>query len=173
MPSCHASASYPIPLAHKASTSDPRLISPCRDGHCRSLCCLAFLAFVDLDGCASLDASSEAMWRDPLIGGGMCPSLTSRLTACPRRGDRTIPVPLHPSPVVTQVARGLSAIPTGKLRLMTHTRHCSRPSPRVPRRAEVSQLKATSVPSGTAGGEAWPIAAEAGVWNKGDRSRTE
>jgi hypothetical protein len=34
-------------------------------------------------------------------------------------------------------------------------------------------MKATPVPSRTAGREARPRAAETGVWNRGDRSRTE
>ena len=53
-----------------------------------------------------------------------------------------------------------SSIPTRKPRSMRRTRHRSRPSPRVPRRAQGSR-------------EARPSVAETGVWNTADRSRTE
>jgi hypothetical protein len=76
---------------------------------------LAFLTFSDLDRGGSLDASSKAMWRNPSIGRHASISHIPPDRICPAKGDRTLPIPLHTSAVVTRVARGFSALLVGAL----------------------------------------------------------
>jgi hypothetical protein len=50
------------------------------------------------------------MWRNPSIGRHASISHTPPDRICPAKGDRTLPIPLHTSAVVTRVPRGLSAL---------------------------------------------------------------
>ena len=76
---------------------------------------MAFLTFSDLDRGGSLDASSKAMWRNPSIGRHASISHIPPDRICPAKWDKTMPIPLHTSAVVTRVARGFSALLVGQM----------------------------------------------------------